>query len=104
MPEEKEKDKLHIRLRVGDTEIPVRVFREEEELYRLAASHINSIVNTYTNRAQGKKSPIEILYMALIDIALKYEKEVKRNNTKPFTDILAKLTSEVEEALGNVKS
>ena len=103
MPEEKNKEKLHIRLRVCDTEIPVRVFREEEEMYRRAASLITSIVNVYTNRSQGKKSTIDILYMALIDIALKYEREAKRNETKPFTDILAKLTSEVEEALGNDK-
>lgn len=103
MPEEKNKEKLHIRLRVCDTEIPIRVLREEEELYRKAASLINSIVNVYTNRAQGKKSTIDILYMSLIDIALKYEKEAKRNETKPITDILAKLTSEVEEALGSGK-
>ena len=98
MPEEN-KDKLHIRLRVCDTEIPIRINREEEEVYRRAASRVTSIVNVYNNRAQGKKSTIDILYMALIDIALKYEKEVKRNDTKPFNDILATLTKEIEEAL-----
>ncbi|MBO4849940.1 MAG: cell division protein ZapA [Prevotella sp.] len=96
---EENKEKLHIRLRVCDSEIPIRIIREEEEVYRRAASRVTSIVNVYNNRAQGKKSTIDILYMALIDIALKYEKEVKRNDTKPFNDILATLTKEIEEAL-----
>ena len=100
MPEEN-KDKLHIRLRVCDTEIPIRVYREEEEVYRRAAALVTSIVNLYTSRAQGKKGTIEILYMALIDIALKYEKEAERNDTKPFRDILTTLTKEIEDALGD---
>lgn len=99
MPEEN-KDKLHIRLRVCDTEIPIRVNREEEEMYRKAAALVTSIVNVYTNRAQGKKGTIEILYMALVDIALKYEKELKRNDTQPYHDILTTLTKEIEDALG----
>lgn len=98
---EESKQKLHIRLRVCDTEIPIRIDREEEELYRRAASLATSIVNVYTNRAQGKKSTIEILYMALVDIALKYETEAKRNDKKPFVDILTTLTQEIEEVLGD---
>ena len=39
--------------------------------------------------------------MALIDIALKYENEAKRNDTKPFHDILTTLTKEIEDALGD---
>ncbi len=97
---EENKEKLHIRLRVCDTEIPIRIVREEEELYRRAASLVTSVVNVYTNRAQGKKSTIDILYMALIDIALKFEREAKRNDTKPFNDILATITKEIEDALG----
>lgn len=98
---EENKDKLHIRLRVCDTEIPIRIDREEEEIYRRAASLVTSIVNVYSNRAQGKRGTIEILYMALVDIALKYEKEAKRNDTKPFHDILTTLTKEIEDALGD---
>ena len=37
--------------------------------------------------------------MALIDIALRYEKESGKNDTKPYDDILTKLTAEIEEAL-----
>ena len=37
--------------------------------------------------------------MALIDVALRYEKESDRNDRKPYDDILEKLTSEIEDAL-----
>ena len=97
---EERTEKLHIRLNVGDTTIPMRIFPEEEERYRRAAKLIRSTVTHYTSRAQGTRSTIEILYMALIDITLKYEGELERNDTAPFTDILTQLTSEIEEVLG----
>ena len=37
--------------------------------------------------------------MALIDIALRYEKESGRNDTAPYLDILTQLTAEIEDAL-----
>ena len=78
----------------------MRIFPEEEERYRRAAKLIRSTVTHYSSRAQGKKSAIDILYMARIDITLKYEVELERNDTAPFTDILTQLTSEIEDALG----
>lgn len=95
-----EKDeKLHIKLSVGDIVIPMRIYPEEEEMYRRAAKLVSSTVTNYTSRAQGTKGTVDILYMALIDIALKYERESMRNDTTPFKDILTKLTDEIEEAL-----
>ena len=92
-------EKLHIRLHVYDTEISVNVLREDEEYYRKAATLITDTVNTYASVFKGRKSDKDLLYMALIDIALRYEKEAKRNDTVPFTDILGKLTAEIEGAL-----
>ena len=83
-------DKLLIRLHVYDTEMSVNVPRSDEALYRNAA-----ILITY----KGRKSDKELLYMAMIDIALRYERESKRNDTKPFCDILKKLTVEMEDVL-----
>ena len=82
----------------------MRIYPEEEETYRKAASLIKSTVSLYTTRAQGKKSAIEILYMALIDIALKYERESQRNDTASYMDVLTKLTAEIEDALGESKA
>lgn len=97
---EQSTDKLRIRLHVYDTEMPVNILPEEEPLYRDAASLITKTMNAYSQRYKGAKHEKEILYMALIEIALRYEVEKSRNNTEPYQDIITKLTAEIEEALG----
>lgn len=96
---EDNKDKLHIRLHVYDTDLSVTIPREEEELYRKGAKLITDVVNSYAAVFKGRKSDRDILFMALVDVALRYEREAKRNDTEPFKDILGKLTSEIEDAL-----
>ena len=94
---EENNEKLRIRLHVYA--IPVNVRPEDEPLYRDAASLITQTVNAYASRYKGPKNEKEILYMALIEIALRYVMEAKRNDTAPFMDIIGKLKSEIEEAL-----
>lgn len=91
--------KLHITLHLYDTDISVNIQREDEEFYRKAGLLINDTVNNYSGIFKGKKSDKEILYMALVDIALRYEMERGRNDTAPFNDILGKITAEIEDAL-----
>lgn len=93
------KDKLQIRLHVYDTDLSVRIPREDEEYYRKSAKLIDDIVNSYTKIYKGRKSDKEILYMALLDVALRYEKEEGKNDTQPYNEILEKLTAEIEDAL-----
>lgn len=97
---EESKEKLHIRLHVYDTEMPVNIRPEDEPLYRDAATLITKTMNAYALRYKGSKNEKEILYMALIEVALRYEMEKTRNDTEPYNDILSKLTAELEEALG----
>lgn len=92
-------DRLQIRLHVYDTDLSVRIPREDEEYYRKSAKLIDETVNTYSKIYKGRKGDKEILYMALLDVALRYEKEVDRNDTEPYNDILTKLTAEIEDAL-----
>ena len=92
-------EKLRIRLHVYDTDIPVNVRPADEPLYRDAASLITSTINAYASKYRGPKNEKELLYMALIDIALRYEIERSRNDTKPYDDMLAKLTREIEQAI-----
>ncbi len=96
---EENKEKLRIRLHVYDTDISVNVLPEDEPLYRDAASLITGTVNAYASKYKGPTNEKEILYMALIEIALRYEIELKRNDTQPYRDILEKLTSEIEEVV-----
>lgn len=96
---DQEQEKLLIRLHIYDTDLSVKVPREDEEYYRKSGKLINDIINSYAKIFKGRKSDKEILYMSLIDVALRYEKESGRNDTKPYNDILTQLTSEIEEAL-----
>ncbi len=95
-----ENGKIHIRLHVYDTDIPVNVVQEEEPLYRNAAKLITDTVNRYAEQYNATKGIKEILYMAMIDIALNYEFQKERNDTRPYDNILKTLTAEIESTLG----
>jgi cell division protein ZapA len=97
---EQNKDRLHIRLHVYDEEIEVVVNRDDEEYYRLAAKLITERYNAYSQAYRGRKSEHTIALMTLIDIALMYQKERSHNDTLPYDKVLARLTAEIEEALG----
>ena len=97
---EQNKDRLHIRLHVYDEEIEVVVNRDDEEYYRLAAKLITERYNAYSQAYRGRKSEHTIALMTLIDIALMYQKERSHNYTLPYDNVLARLTAEIEEALG----
>lgn len=94
-----DKDKINIRLHIYDTDISVRVPREEEPLYRKDAELINELLNVYYSNFKGSKSDKEIIYFAMIDLGLRLQKCSQRNDTKPYEDILSKLTSEIEDVL-----
>ena len=94
-----ENEKLNIRLHVYDTDIPVKVNREDETYYRNAAKLISSTVSRYAERYKTKKSEKEILYMAMIDNSLRYEKEKGNNDTSEYDNILSSLIKEIESVL-----
>ena len=96
-----DQSKLHIRLHVYDEEIEVMVDREEEEYYRSAAKLITERYNAYAQAYKGRKGEHTISLMTLVDIALLYEKERAHNDTAPYDNVLARLTKEIEEALGS---
>ena len=93
------KSKLNIRLHVYDEEMNVTINRDEEEFYRAAAKMITDRYNVYAKLFKGRKGDHTIALMTLIDIALQYQKETRKHDILPVTDILTKLTSEIEEAL-----
>ena len=97
---EQNKDRLHIRLHVYDEEIEVVINREDEEYYRSAAKLINERYNGYAQRFKGRKTDHTIALMTLVDIALTYQKERASNDTMPYDNVLARLTSEIEAVLG----
>jgi cell division protein ZapA len=97
---EQKQDRLHIRLHVYDEEIEVVIKRDDEEYYRSAAKLITERYNAYAQAYKGRKSDHIIALMTLIDIALMHQKERANNDTSPYDNVLARLTAEIEEALG----
>lgn len=91
--------KLNITLHVYDTNMSVKIDRQDEELYRQSATLISEVVGSYMEYYKGLKSDKEILLMALVDIALRLGREKKTNDTTPYSDILSKLSAEIENAL-----
>ena len=78
---------------------PTSRSRYRERTRSTIVSQANDIVNSYSKIFKGRKSDKEILYMSLLDIALRYEKESGRNDTAPYHDILTRLTAEIEDTL-----
>ncbi len=97
---EQKREKLHIRLHVYDEEIDVTIDRDDEAYYRAAAKLITDRYNAYAQAYRGRKSDHTIALMTLIDVALLYEKERDNNDTTPYDNILARLTADIEKALG----
>jgi len=94
-----EQSKITIRLNIYDTVVTVNVPREDEPLYRKDAELINELLNIYYSNFKGIKSDKEIVYFAMIDLGLRLQRELQRNDTKPYADILQQLTSEIESEL-----
>ena len=93
-------EKLNIRLHVYDEDIAMVLHnREDEQYYRDAAKLITERYGAYNQVYKGRKSDHVIALMTLIEIALRYEKELARNDTSPYDDTLTKLTAEIEEAM-----
>lgn len=98
MPDEV-KSTRKINLHLYDTDLSVTIPREDEEYYRKAAKLITDAMNAYANRFKGKWSEKHISYMAMVEIALKLEKERARKEPKDLYDVLGKLKSDIDQVL-----
>ena len=92
-------EKLRIKLHLYETDLVVNVPREEEQYYRAAAKQVTETVNTYAKIYQGKKTHNDVMYMAMLDLALRSNKLAALNDTQPFMELIAKLTQEIEEVM-----
>lgn len=92
-------EKLRIKLHLYETDLMVNVPREEEQYYRAAAKQVTETVNTYAKIYQGKKTHNDVMYMAMLDLALRSNKLAALNDTQPFMELIAKLTEDIEEVM-----
>ncbi len=92
-------EKQNITLHIYDTQIPIAVLRSQEQNWREAGKLVNDRLNAYYGNYKGVKSDKEIMYYAMIDLALRCVGETRRNDVSPFIDILTTLSEEIDEAL-----
>ncbi len=88
-----------ITLHLYDTDLTVTIPAGEEELYRESEKMITAKMATYSSMYKGLYTEKEIQNMALVDIALQYQKLLVSKDVEPYENILSKLTSEIEDAL-----
>lgn len=98
---QEEQGKLKIRVHLYDEDIEVTINREHEEYCRAAAKQITDLYNRYAQKFKGQHKDHHISLMVLLDIATQYQVERAYNNTAPYDNVLARLTTEIEEALGS---
>ena len=91
--------KITIRLIVNGITLPVVINHSDEAYYRNAAKAINTTIANYSQLYSGKKEEKEIVMMAMIDIALRNERQKMRNDVTVYDDILSSLTKEIEEEI-----
>lgn len=91
-------EKFTIQLRIGNHTYPITVHRETEEMYREATKRINDKLNLYKQRFPNLGDE-NYLSMVTLDIAVQLIQNEKRNDTEPYNDVLALLTTEIEAVL-----
>lgn len=96
------KDKLIIKLMIGNQIYPISVKRDQEEIFRKAAKDINEKLQRYqtTYPNQGYEKYMSI---ALLDFAVKVLQVENNHETEPYCKSIEQLTTEIEEVLGENK-
>jgi cell division protein ZapA len=92
-------ERINITLHIYDTNISVSVPREDEELWRKAAQLIDERMNDFFGKYKNSRVDTEIRYYVMLDIALKYISEARHNDIAPITNILSRLSSDIDEVL-----
>ena len=93
-----DKEKLAIKLRVADTNLPMTIRRDEEEYYREAAKRVDNLLNLYRGsfKEQGAEKYMAMVALHLSVAAVKLE---RRNDTQPYKDKIEELTRTLEDYL-----
>ena len=89
-------DKIKINLQIADSNYPLTINREEEEMVREAAKQVNIRLNAYREYYKNLE-PEKIIAMVAYQFSLEKLQLKQRNDTSPFTEKV----QELNELLGN---
>ena len=91
-------DKLVIQLLIGNNMQQITVRRDQEEIFRKAATLINERLNKYKT-AYPNQGDAKYMSIALLDFAVKSLQLEQNVDTEPYNKSIEELTKEIEEVL-----
>lgn len=96
-------EKFTIQLLIGSQIHHLVVNRNDEKIFRDAATYINEKFNQYRQRYQNQSNDKHTA-LTLIDMAVQILQNKENNDTQPFLQSMEQLTTELEETLGESPS
>ena len=89
-------DKIKINLQIADSNYPLTINRQEEEMVREAAKQVNIRLNAYREYYKNLE-PEKIIAMVAYQFSLEKLQLMQRNDTTPYTEKLKELTELLED-------
>ena len=84
-------DKIKINLQIADSNYPLTINREEEEMVREGAKQVNIRLNKY-REVYKNLEPEKIIAMVAYQFSLEKLQLLERNDTAPYTEKGKELT------------
>lgn len=91
-------DYQKITIRFGSWDLPMTVARKDEHLYREAEKLMKERYAFYTRNYKGLATE-RYMIMCMLDIAVRLQHSLERNNNTELIDKLAPLVQEIEKKL-----
>ena len=89
-------DKIKINLQIADSNYPLTINRQEEEMVRDAAKQVNIRLNAYREYYKNLE-PEKIIAMVAYQFSLEKLQLMQRNDTTPYTEKVKELTELLED-------
>ena len=89
-------DKIKINLQIADSNYPLTINRQEEEMVREAAKQVNIRLNAYREYYKNLE-PEKIIAMVAYQLSLEKLQLMQRNDTTPYTEKVKELTELLED-------
>ena len=89
-------DKIKINLQIADSNYPLTINREEEEMVREAAKQVNIRLNKY-REVYKNLEPEKIIAMVAYQFSSERLQLMQRNHTSPYVEKVKELTELLED-------
>lgn len=93
-------DKIKINLQIADSNYPLTINRDDEQIMREAAKQVNIRLNAY-REYYPNTTPEKVIAMVAYQFALENLKLSQKNDTQPYTAKIEELTELLEEYFRN---